>query len=108
MRRRGSRIVDSRSELAVSSTRSLRSASLRPTDRMSAGDCAPLQILAASIQLPGCDDDLLLRVDQVVNRTGVAGAGHGLALRQRKFLLERSDFQKEDIAARPRSHGCRG
>ena len=63
------------------------------------GRLRALQILAASIQLPGCDDDLFLGVDEVVDRAGVAGSGHGLALRQRKFLFEGPDFQKKDIAA---------
>src|SRR5207249_3425771 len=56
--------------------------------------------LSTSIELPGGDDDFLLGRDQIVNAAARAGAGHRRALSQRKFLLERLHFEKEDVAAR--------
>src|SRR5207249_5939434 len=59
----------------------------------------PLCALRPAIELPGSDDDLPLRIDQFVDRACVAGARHGLALRQRELLLVWLDIQEKDVAA---------
>ena len=54
----------------------------------------------STIQFPRCDDDLFLRIDEIVDRAAIARAGHRLALRHCEFLLERLDLEEENVAAR--------
>ena len=93
-------MFDSRNELDVCSTRVLSSASARDTDSMSCSDFAPLALPRAAIELPGGDDDLLLRGDEIVDRCPGRRRASALALRERELLLERLHLEEEDVAAR--------
>ena len=61
----------------------------------------PLRVARAAIELPGGDDDLLLRRHQIIElRVAAAAALRRLCLGQAELLFERLHFEEEDVAAR--------
>ena len=92
-------MVDSRSELAVSSTRALRFASLRPTARISAGDCAPFRFWPRRSSFHVATTICFCELTRSSIEPVWPEPGHRLTLRQGEFLFERPDFEEEDVAA---------
>ncbi len=54
----------------------------------------------AAVELPGGDDDLLLRGGQILDALRLRAGSHGLALRRHELVVEGLHFQEVDVAAR--------
>ena len=57
---------------------------------------------AAGVELPGGDDDFLLRGGEILHALRLAAGGHRLALRRDELVVERLDLEEEHVAARLR------
>ena len=61
---------------------------------------SPARAPPAAVDLPGSDDDLLLRRGQVLHALRLRARGHRLALRGHELVVERLHLEEVDITAR--------
>jgi hypothetical protein len=74
---------------------------LCPRDRANIGRGLPARFAAAAIEIPRRGNDVLLRLNEILERLVVPSAGAcALVLGRGEFLFERRDFEEEDVASR--------